>query len=84
MGKIKPEIKESEVNYCFKIEVNRNEEVRLGELRTKIYPVMDHLQSKGKLASNISAMESLLNCWFNGNGSTSVSAKQTNNDSQGR
>ena len=60
----KATIKENKVNYCFKIEVNKEEQGRLAEIRKQISSVRSHLLSNSKSIGNVDVMEALLNCWL--------------------
>ena len=48
----KATIKESEVNYCFKIEVNKEEQDHLAEIRKQIVSIRSHLLSNSKSIGN--------------------------------
>lgn len=75
--KNKSAIKESKAYYGFKMEVKRDEEGRLVEVRKKINTVRNQLLSNGKPAGNIEVMELLLDCWLSQNSSNGQQAQNT-------
>lgn len=61
--KNKTTIKENKAQYGFKIEVNKDEECRLAEIRKQVNIVRNQLLSNGKSGGNVDVMEALLDCW---------------------
>ena len=61
----------------FKMEVKRDEEGRLVEIRKQINSVRNQLLSNGKPAGNIDVMELLLDCWLSRNSSNEQQAQNT-------